>query len=410
MEMSAIDYRKRNLIILCIANFFIAGSLTMILPFISLYINTLGDFSDEYVQRWSGLIFGVSFLTGFLFSPVWGRVGDKKGRKKILVLFGTGVSVCILLMGFSETVQQLFFIRLFMGLFAGFIPTAQALIAVQTPKHEAGKVLGTLQTGSTSGILIGPLLGGVLADTVGFQYTFTLTAFLTGLASLGVAIIVKERQGQKKEKTEKTYTSFEVLKYIFTAPVLLTVMLCSTIIQIANFAIQPLLALYVQQMQGSGHIALLSGLAFSITGLGNLMFTREWGKLGDRVGYEKVMIVLCFMCALVYIPQAWVSGIWLLIMFRFLTGVFQGGIIPCRTAYFRQVAPRSIQGEILGYNMSFRFIGNFTGPMIGGMLAGIYGIPFVFYFTAALFMISGMLLAYFYVREKLKQTSEPFSG
>lgn len=402
MKVNAKDYKKRNLILLCIANFFIAGSLTMILPFISLYIHTLGTYSNEYVQRWAGLIFGVSFLTGFLFSPLWGRVGDKKGRKPLLVLFGSGVSLCILLMGFAQTVHQLFLIRVFMGLFAGFIPTAQALIAVQTPKHEAGKVLGTLQTGSTSGTLIGPLLGGILADTVGFQYTFIITAVFTGLASLGVAIVVKEIHGTKLKQRDKSYTGFEVFKYIFTTPLLLTVMISSTIIQIANFALQPLLALYVQQLQVSGHIALLSGLAFSITGLGNLMFTREWGKLGDRVGYEKVIIFLCFMCALIYLPQAWVSGIWLFIILRFLTGLFQGGIIPCRTAFFRQVAPHSIQGEILGYNMSFRFIGNFTGPMIGGFLAGIFGIPFVFYFTAALFMISGLLLGYFYVKEHLQ--------
>ncbi|HAQ06704.1 MAG TPA: MFS transporter, partial [Bacillus bacterium] len=126
------------------ANFFIAGSMTMVLPFLSLYIETFGDFSERYVQNWSGLTFGITFVTAFLFSPVIGRMGDRFGRKRILVFMGIGMGVSIFLLGFAGSVWEIFMLRMFMGLFSGFIPVSQALISTQTPKETAGRVLGTL--------------------------------------------------------------------------------------------------------------------------------------------------------------------------------------------------------------------------------------------------------------------------
>src|SRR5690625_8011123 len=104
------------------ANFFVAGSMTMVLPFISLYIQSFGDFSDSYVQSWSGWIFAVTFVTAFFFSPIWGRIGDKYGRKNILIISATGLATSVLLMGFATSVWQLFLLRMMMGIFTGFIP------------------------------------------------------------------------------------------------------------------------------------------------------------------------------------------------------------------------------------------------------------------------------------------------
>lgn len=100
---------KRNVSIMWFANFFVAGSMTMVLPFISLYIDSFGNFSDSYVQSWSGWIFAVTFITAFIFSPIWGRIGDKYGRKKILMMSATGLAVSVFLMGFATSVWHLFY-------------------------------------------------------------------------------------------------------------------------------------------------------------------------------------------------------------------------------------------------------------------------------------------------------------
>src|SRR5690625_5849522 len=122
------------------ANFFIAGSMTMVMTFVCLYIRSFGNFSESYVQNWSGWIFGIPFVTALFFSPIWGRIGDLYGRKKILIFSASGLALSVLLMGFASSVWHLFVLRLLMGIFTGFIPMSQALISIQIPKETAGRL------------------------------------------------------------------------------------------------------------------------------------------------------------------------------------------------------------------------------------------------------------------------------
>ena len=402
--MLFIQTAKRNLLIMWFANFFVAASATMIMPFLSLYIETFGEYSDNYVQRWAGLVFAATFVTAFFISPIWGRFGDRNGYKKILLITGTGIAISIFLMGYVNSVEQLFFLRLFMGAVTGFIPTSLALISAQTPKEVAGKTLGTLQMGNVSGALFGPLLGGLLADAVGFKYTFVLTAVVILGAVLLVGVGIKEVRQNESSTAVKKYTRKEVLIHIFKHPVLLTVMLISTLIQVANFSIQPLLALYVTHLTESSNIVFLAGMAFSATGFGNLLFTRQWGKLGDRIGHEKILTILLLACSVMFIPQGLVNELWQLVLCRFLFGMAVGGLIPCMTAYIRQVAPLSMQGEVQGYNVSFRFLGNVIGPITGGILSGFFGISTVFFVTSGLFLTGAIILWLSVARHSEKST------
>lgn len=383
---------KRNLLIMWVANFLVASSTTMIMPFLSLYINTMGDFSTEYVQKWAGYVFGITFLTAFIFSPIWGRVGDKYGYKPVLIITGFGFATSLFFMGFMHTVHQLFILRFIMGVVTGFIPISLAMIAAQTPKKKVGEVLGILQTGNVTGSLFGPLIGGMLADQFGFKYTFIYTAIAISIASLFVIFGVKEiHQTEKKEKL-KEFTSKEVLSFILHKKVLLTVMIISLLVQVANFTVQPLLAIYVNELAHTDSVAFLAGLAFSVTGFGNLLATRRWGRLGDQIGYEKVIMGLLIGGAIVFIPQGMVTALWQFIVLRFLFGMVTGGIIPCMTAYIRQVAPIQVQGEVNGYNVSFRFLGNVIGPMLGGTISGYIGISSVFFVTSAILFCAFCLL------------------
>lgn len=363
----------------------------MVLPFISLYIESLGDFSEKYVQHWSGLTFGITFVSAFLFSPIWGRIGDRYGRRKILIISGMGMAFSILLIGFAQSVWQLFMLRFFMGFFSGFIPMSQALISTQTPKEIAGRVLGTLQTGSITGSLLGPMLGGVLADTFGYADTFKWTSVTIFLSAL-LVLAVKEVRIEVKKGVKSHYSSKEVVQHIIRNPVMLTVLLISALVQIAHFSIQPILSLFVGELHGPKNIAFYSGIAFSAAGLGNLLMSRRWGNIADRHGYIKVLVILLFLAGIIYLPGAAVTNLWQLVIIRFVLGVAIGGIIPVRIAYIRQEAPLAMQGEVLGYNNSLRFLGNVIGPMLGGFISGYLGFSAVFISTSALLIISGVIL------------------
>ena len=395
--------QKRNFTIMWFSNFLVSGTMTMIMPFLSLYISTMGDFSDAYVQKWSGLVFGATFVSAFLMSPIWGRIADKYGYKPILIINGFGIATSVLLMGFVNSVEVFFILRLFMGVVTGFIPTSLAFISSQTPKEVAGKTMGTLQMGSVSGTLFGPVIGGFLADTFGFQYTFMITSSAVSLAAILVILGVREIRKEKK-KGDHEYSRKTVISGIFHHRLILNVLMITSLIQIGLFSIQPLLSLYVSHLTASKEVALLSGITFSATGIGSLLFARTWGKLGDSIGYEKILSALLVIAFIFIVPQAFVTELWQLIILRFLFGIASGGLIPVTTALIRREAPIEVQGELMGYNTSFRFLGNIIGPMFGGFISGFIGISSVFFVTGALFLIAFTII--YYARKKPVQDFE----
>lgn len=399
------DVDKRNFIIIWVCNVLVAGTLTMIMPFLSLYIDTFGDYSPAYVQRWAGLIFGASFVTAFIMSPIWGRIADKYGFKPILLINGFGIATCIFLMGFVQSVEVFFLVRLLNGVVAGFIPTSLAFISAQTTKENAGKMLGTLQMGSVTGMLFGPLIGGLMADIFGFKYTFIITSISIAIAAFIVLFGLNE---QIREKSTKAivYSSKAILKGLLRHRLMLNVMVVTALIQIGNFSIQPLLSLYVADLTNAKDVAFLAGVTFSAAGFGNLLFARYWGRLGDDIGYEKVLSILLIISFVFVIPQAFVTQFWQLLVLRFLFGIALGGMIPITTALVRREAPINIQGEVMGYNTSFRFLGNIIGPMFGGIVSGFIGIPAVFIVTGTLFLIGFAFL--YYARRKPVQDFEAF--
>lgn len=384
---------RHNFIIILVANFIVAASATMIMPFLSLYIDTLGDYSDDYVQTWAGLIFAATFVTAFLMSPIWGRIADKYGYKPIMIINCFGVATSIFLMGYVQNVEQFFVLRLVMGVVTGFIPTSIAFISRHTPKEVAGKTLGTLQMGSVGGTLFGPVLGGLMADTFGFKYTFIITAVAIGIAAVIIIVGIHEPTIIRKTKNA-IYASKNVIWAIFHHRLIINVMLVTTLIQIGNFSIQPLLSLYVSELTSSQEVALLAGITFSAAGLGNICFARFWGKLSDHYGYEKILSYLLIVAVIIIIPQAFVTELWQLIGLRFLFGIVSGGLIPITSALIRREAPIEVQGEIMGYNQSFRFLGNILGPVLGGVVASIGGIHSVFYSTSLLFLIAFIVMSF----------------
>src|SRR5699024_5524393 len=351
------DIQKRNFVIMWICNFLVAGTMTMIMPFLSLYIETFGDHSAAYVQKWSGLIFGATFVSAFFMSPIWGRIADKHGFKPILMINGIGLATSVFLMGFVQSVEMFFLLRLFMGVVTGFIPTSLAFISSQTSREDAGKMLGTLQMGNVSGMLFGPIIGGLLADVFGFQYTFMITSGSLVLAAFIVLFGIQEIRKAKSKKAVQ-YSRKTIIQAIFKHRLMFNVMLVTAIIQVGNFSIQPLLSLYVAELTDAKDVAFLAGLTFSAAGLSNLLFARKWGKIGDDIGYEKVLATLLVLSFVFIIPQAFVSQLWQLMIWRLLYGIAIGGMIPVTTALVRREAPIHIQGEVMGYNTSFRFLGN----------------------------------------------------
>jgi len=141
--------------------------MSMFLPFLPLYVRQLGVTEAREVAMVSGLLFAAPFFAASVATPVWGFLGDRHGRKLMVVRASFGLAATTLLMGFATTIPQLFFLRIAQGAVSGFIAAALALMASSAPRERMGYALGTLQTAIPTGTIVGPLIGGSLADRSG---------------------------------------------------------------------------------------------------------------------------------------------------------------------------------------------------------------------------------------------------
>src|SRR6516162_7558620 len=147
--------------------FVMTGAFSMLSPIMPLFLPVLGVDSASAVALWAGVLAGTTSFVAAFASPLWGRLADRHGRKLMLLRSSIAVGVFAALMGAAMNVWQIFACRALMGVFAGFSSTAIALVASQAPERRLGFALGWLSTGQLVGSLVGPLIGGALADLTG---------------------------------------------------------------------------------------------------------------------------------------------------------------------------------------------------------------------------------------------------
>lgn len=382
---------EQNLIVLWFGTFMAGIGFSLVMPFMSLYIDTLGDFTPQALNLWSGLAFSATFLVTTLISPWWGRLADQKGRKLMLLRASLGMAVVIGMMGLVTNVYQLVGLRLLQGVFSGYISNATALVATGTPKARSGQVLGTLSTGAVTGQLLGPLLGGVTATAFGYRTTFFITAsvlFVVFLLSL--FFVHEEFTPVEKEALQPASAILKELKY---PHVVIGMFVTTMIIQASNNSISPIISLYIRQLLGgSGNVTLVSGIIASIPGVATLLAAPRMGRLGDRIGSERVLAAGLILAIIVYLPMAFVSNVWQLGILRFLIGVSDACLLPAVNALITKYSPHHAAGRIFSYNQSFQATGNVFGPMIGSSVSSFFGYRGVFISNSFLVLLNYLLV------------------
>ncbi|RKL67818.1 MFS transporter [Salipaludibacillus neizhouensis] len=375
-----------------VCQFFVMGAMTMIIPFLPLYLQELGVTDPQSISRWAGVIFGANFLTAFLFAPLWGKLADKYGRKSMLLRSGFGMAIVITLTGFAVGPWSLLLLRLLNGIISGFIPAAIALMSMSTPKKEMGHSLGMLQAGGVAGTICGPLLGGIMADLMGFRMIFYVTGVTILIAAFVVLFFVDE-QFVRKEETVKTKTMQDFKKIISTSPVL-SLFFVFFIVQCALIGINPLLSLFVQELSPSQNVAFYAGLAMSVMGFANMSVSPFLGKLSDRKGHHFVLLFALLFAAIISFPQAFVQSYWHLLIFRFLLGICIGGLLPAINSLLRHFSPEGMESRTYGFSNSFMYLGTMVGPIAGGWIASVAGIRSLFIISSVLLFLNVLIVKY----------------
>lgn len=392
---------KRNLAVVWLGCFLTGAAFSLVMPFLPLYVEALGVTGHSSLNMWSGLVFSITFLFSAIASPLWGGLADRKGRKIMLLRSALGMSIVMLLMGLAQNIWQFLILRALLGLLGGFIPNANALIATQIPRHKSGWALGTLSTGAVSGALLGPLAGGFLADNYGLRPVFFMTAAVLFVCFVMTLFFIRE-QFTPVSKKEMLHVK-EVFGSLKNRELVLSLFVTTLIIQVATGSIAPILTLYVRDLAGNiSNIAFISGMIASVPGVAALICAPRLGKLGDRIGPEKILIVALVVSVLLLIPMSFVQNPLQLGILRFLLGAADGALLPAVQTLLVYNSSNQIAGRIFSYNQSFRDIGNVTGPLIGAAVSANYGFRAVFCVTAAVVLFNAI-----YTGFSLRRSPEP---
>ncbi|WP_132745459.1 MFS transporter [Scopulibacillus darangshiensis] len=389
---------KKSVRILWLCNFMVTSGLTMIMPFLPLFLEQMGVHSHHSLSLWTGIIFSAAFLSGAIMSPIWGIFADKYGQRANLVRAGLGMGIITFLMAFAFSPLILLTLRFIVGFFSGFITVSFSYISRVTPKEQTGSALGILQTGGISGTIIGPLFGGALSDMFGFRPVFAITGICI-LLSLLLVIFVLEKDPVFKQTSENK-ASF---KEVFKNPTLIMLFIATFIVQASILGTNSMMTLFVKSLVGHvGNIAFLSGLAASIAGIANIIGSPYLGKLGDRIGQAKTLPVVMFFCGLLVLPQMFSHNLTELYIWRFAQGLLLGGMWPAIQALIHKKTAKHIQGRAFGITSSSRFLGNLAGPLVAGWISGNISIIYVFAFSGII-----LILGSFLVKWKVKPERNP---
>ncbi|SEC82559.1 MFS transporter [Paenibacillus sp. GP183] len=378
---------KRNLWVLWFAAFIGSASLTMVIPFLPLFLLQLGV--HDHTEMWNGLLFSSTFLASAITSPFLGSLADRFGRKKMIIRAGLVLFIVFTLTSIVTNPYQLLALRIFHGLLAGYIPAVIALIGTNTPEHKAGYALSMISTAMASGRIMGPLLGGGIAKLFDNRIAFASAGLLILLSTLLVIFMVTE---DKIALSKERVSVFGAFKIAASNRALTMVLILTVITSIAVMTIEPVITLYIVALGGSAqNSSFLAGFVFSLAGIAGILFASRWGRLADKIGFRNVLMIGLLGGALGTFAQIAFHNIWGFAIVRFVYGVFFCAVVPCLNGLVVRFTTSDFRGRAFSLNQTATQTGNMIGPIIGGMIGSAWSIHSIFWVTGIILIFSIVL-------------------
>jgi DHA1 family multidrug resistance protein-like MFS transporter len=373
-----------------------------VFPFLPLFIGELGVGDVRQVEIWSGVTsFGQALILS-IFSPIWGALADRRGRRVMVLRAAFGGGVVIGLMGLSQNIWQFMALRFMQGAMTGVVAAASALAISFVPRNRIGTALGMIQMSSFAGNAVGPSLGGFTADHFGYRLSFGVSGTLFLLAGLLTILFVTERFVPPPVSGKRPGLGglLRDIRARGRDRQLLIMMVVLFSAQFGVNVVQPMLPLFVQYIDPTQSAAFVTGLIFTVAGVVAAVSSIIWGRLGDRIGFRRLLIAMALGAGLIYIPQALVVSVLQLIVLRGILGIFDGGLLPSANALIASSGPAERPGEGASHGTTYGLVylanglGFALGPLAGGMIAATLGLRNVFFVTAAILLFIGAYLPF----------------
>ena len=348
----------------------------------------------------AGWVFGIGMG---LFSPIWGVLGDKYGRKLNIIraMFLGGFFLTI--SGFAETPMQLLVSRVFVGATRGVVPTIMALVAAHTPREKLPFASGAVQSALFLGIALGPLFGGLIYDAYGMTQAFVATGAALWLSGILVIIVVKE-DFQRPNVPGGTLQSFVDMWHLSTSRAMLPLYLVILLVLASNLVIQPAIPGLVESVEGGSDSGTASGIVFTVMGMGAAISSLLMGFLAGKFGIQRMLIIAAVAASLTSLIPYFAQDYWALAFGLLSTSLFAGGLGGMVNGLIAMRSPAGRHGAAFGAAQFSHAVGVAIGPLVGGFAVITLGLRSVFLIDIAGFSL--ILLVVLMFLRTAKQSSE----
>lgn len=375
---------KQNLFFLVLAQFIAMVGMSACVPFLPLYIRQLGITDINEAKFWSGIVFAGPYILSIFAVPVWGVLGDRYGRKKMVIRAILGLAVAMYFMGYSQNVWQLFLLRVFQGAVSGFIAASLAFVSAETPSNRSGYAISMLQGAQSAGGILGPLFGGVISDLVGIRPVFYIVGILCLISGITIIVFVKEK-GFTPSPTKQN-SIVDNIKYLGSSKELIYLMIFIITSQAGIQFTAPIFPFFVETLDAPvAYLSTITGLLIGVTGVFSIIFTPQWGRRNDRKDYRKTLKVSSLVVGIATILQLFVTHYLLLFPLRIVIGIFLGAIVPTLYTAINKRCEHDNIGGIMGIASSANLLGALISFLSVSIIASSFG-------NAVCFIIAGVLL------------------
>jgi DHA1 family multidrug resistance protein-like MFS transporter len=345
------------------------------LPF---YIQTLGVTEPAALRAWTGALSGAPGILMGIAAPVWGTLADRYGRRVMLLRAMAAGAIGMGAMAFAPNVQVVFVLRTTQGLFAGTIAAASTLVAAGTPRENISYAMGFIASAAFIGNALGPSIGGLCAEWLGYRATFFIGAAITGLGFLLVLKFVEEvREDREENGAPDAGIPFNVR--LTTRLPFLPMFIAFFVLRLARNLPGPFTSLYIQELRGTiqGSSALtgaLSAVIGVLTALSGMLLTR----LGDR--HDRLRLLAAFMAlsAASALPIFFLPGSWGFVVFYILSVVFLGPTNPLLESTMTVLTSRSTRGVLFGVEAFMGSMAMALAPFLGSVVTIAFTLKHIF--------------------------------
>ncbi|HEY3084257.1 MAG TPA: MFS transporter [Candidatus Dormibacteraeota bacterium] len=356
-------------------------------PFLSIFLNKdLGVHSGTDLYVWTAASASASGIALAIASPIWGILGDRYGRKPMLVRSMLGGGITVGLIYFAQNPTELVVLRFLQGLTSGTVAAATALVAAETPRARVGWSLGVVTSAVALGGAIGPVVGGLAGELFGLRLVFLVGGVLLLVALIPVLVMVRETP-----LLPRVGPRVGALALIDQQPGLrrsLTVLIAAQgLTNLVTSATQQLVVLRLLEMLSSG-VSAVSGIGFGLAGVASSAAAVGYTRVTRHLGYVRTSAAAAGMLALAVLLIGAAPEVSLVVIAIGLSGLFSGVIQPATASMIGLETPHEAQSTVFGINASSVAMGFFLGPLIGGTVAAVTSDV-----SSALFVVAGLGLA-----------------